>query len=413
MSHALALVVLVWCVLLAGPGSATPLRPFGAVAGFLAPEKTGLGESISLVLWHDVLSAMDDSAQTHVQWAPRAQPPPPTALRTPADHTTAEQLAQRLSVGLVLWGAVAAQQGRLVVDSSVTLNPTLAGTTLPLRLHTAQLGGLAATIPRVRFNFTPVETARAAYFGRLLRVRRPTVLRARPQQASQVVGRVGSDTVVQALDMAGAWWKVRHRDGTAYMPYHVVEALPRAVEGRMPTGTLYAAPHPDAAVLWTGPLPGRVPVLARQYHAGQGWWYRLTVGETVGWVSAVEVRPVYALPAVHCVAGLTLSQRGHYPEAVQAFEHFLARADEAGNKSLRAVAYQMLGLSQLKTARHAAEAPQPWEAFSYAITLTPYNATGLYTAGAGHAARHPDAGPLARRGAGHRGHQYGAGAGCA
>ncbi len=143
----------------------------------------------------------------------------------------------------------------------------------------------------------------------------------------------------------------------------------------MPTGTLDAAPHPDAAVLWTGSLSGGVPVLARQYHAGQGWWYRLAVGETVGWVSAAEVRPVYALPAVHCVAGLTLSQRGHYPEAVQAFEHFLARADEAGNKSLHAVAYQMLGLRQLKITRHTAEAPPPWEAFSYAIPLTPYNAT--------------------------------------
>ena len=362
-----------------GPQAERPeVAPTGLVAALLEPGDTGLGHTLGNLLWNElrtVLSAPDAGRELLLQ-GPGERP---LAARLGQEyHRAAVQLARSYGASMVLWGAVLEQDGRLLVDSHLTLLPEISGALLYLRLSYDRLGhrSLDAALQRTRLNFAPVETSRAQLFARRLVVRQSTPLRAGPSEATAIVGHVEANAVLQAQDMTRNWFKVQHpgQDGVyAYVEHSHVNVPPRMVEATGTAVKVYAGPGPTHRVLRQGALQGSFEVLDLRYHPDQGLWYRLQVGATLGWVSAASIQPRLSLPVAHFFAGLSHYQAGRYADAARAMTQFISSAGTDADNVNVAIAHQMQGGSRIVGKTVWEVEPLARKAFSQAIALTPYN----------------------------------------
>lgn len=366
---------------LLGNAASAPLASLStaAVAEFLEDNNTEMGKSIAVVLWQEVLMAIGEPTRNQVILIPTTEEQPRPAISPPSRHRRAADLAYRLQVSLVLWGAALGLDRQIIIDSYVTLVPQLVRRVPQLQVASHQSGMLTVVIPRTRFNFSPAAIKRAHLFARPLVVRHATALRTRPSRGASVVGHVSAYEILQAQDMVGMWFKVQHPEyGSAYIDSQTVDVSPSEVEFIGSHLPIYARPHTNARVLRIMDRPGSFRVLSQRTSPGQVVWYRLAVDDTVGWVSGTNVRPRFSLSVVPFLAGLYHYQMGSYAKAAQAFDHFLTSPDEDLSNSIKAVAYQLRGVSHLAhtpTARKE-ESAKALEAFSEAIRQTPYDVTG-------------------------------------
>lgn len=369
---------LIVCCMLGGLVYSMPVRAYsGAIGRFAGPEKTGLDESLAVVLWHEILTAIGDQKRTQVLQVINADIPQQGIMGTLSSHADAVRMAQQHKVSMVLWGAVPFSDGPPIIDSSITLVPETAKTMLQLRLNVEGLGDLEVDLQRTRVNFAAVEVPRTHFFTRPLVVRHTAFLRTHPSREAATVAQVETDTVVQAQDMIGTWFRVQRPDvERAYIDSQDVDIPPREVEVTVATAPLYTGP--DTGYEKLGQVygsPQRFPVVDMRYRPGQVLWYGIDVEGKVGWLPADLVRPRFSLPVVYFFAGLHYYLSGHYPDAIRAFTQFLEiPSEEETTPSNRSIAYQLRGLSRLRGTRSASEVQHALEDFSQAIDLTPYDA---------------------------------------
>ena len=367
------------------------------VAEFLDLDEVGLGKEAGFLLWREILSAISDQSGAGVILAFPPGKERLTELLARDYHDAALNIARSQKARMAVWGAVAEDEGKLLLDTYLSLVGDIPREELALRLSYGVPGrpqtdtGFAAKPGRTNFNLPRVVTTRAALFDRALAVQaNGAQVRERPN-AGALLATLSAETPLRATDMQADWFRVRLPDGReGWINCRLVRVAPPQVQARQPV-TLRAAAGAPAAVVGApavagGALPTgtRMTVLASRYVESSGMWYQISVGERRGWVPATAVFTRYALPVVHFVAGLYRYQLGRYSEAAREFEQYtLADGVQADPPSLSS-AYQLLAASRVMAA--AANASLNREetardinrALDLAQNTTPYD-PGVYT----------------------------------
>jgi hypothetical protein len=346
------------------------VRDKGVVAEFLDPGDTGLGKSVSYLLWREVLTAISDQAGAGVIVA---EAPPEERLVDMIQqdyHEAARRIAANQQARFALWGAVDAEGDRLFVDTYVTLLTAGSVSDLRLRLGARLAGGppedarkveeaasmFQARLARPRFGLATVEVTRAELFDRPLIAEGTLLVRERPAADARELLRAAPGSVLHAVDMQGGWFAVRLSDGrVGYLPAGRQEGSrgtlvglrvpPKRVEADATGVVLRRGPGFDAAALGRRDLRGRFAVLDMRYRSGDGLWYRIALDEAggTGWVAASAVRPRFSVPAVHLMAGLYRYHAGRFADAAAEFRRFLDTPGVAESPANRAAVQQLLG----------------------------------------------------------------------
>jgi tetratricopeptide (TPR) repeat protein len=236
--------------------------------------------------------------------------------------------------------------------------------------------GLAARIPRTRFNFPPHQTTRPELFQRRVIAQQGAVVLEQPGAGKRVASpQIGQ--VLEADGMQQGWFRVRIAGGgQGYVDNRKVDVPPRYIETATRPVKLLAAPARTAATVGQVQPKGAYQVLDMRYIPAGGLWYRAAASGAEGWIPAFTVLPRFSLPAVHFVAGIYRYQVGRWSDAAREFEQYIGFPDvEADNASL-ATAYQLLGASRLLEVPNVKmlEKDSRWDlAFGKAIELTPYD----------------------------------------
>ena len=366
----------------------------GVVTEFLDPGDTGLGKSVSYLLWREMLTAISDQEGAGVIVA---EAPPGERLVDLIEqdyHEAALRIAAHQQARLALWGAVDAEGDRLFVDTYLTVLTGGRASDLRLRLGAKLLAAPAdeksriqeaasvfeARLARPRFGLATVEVARAELFERPLIAEGVLLVRERPAADAPVLLRAAAGSVLQAVDMKGGWFEVRLPDRRlGYLPAGRQEGSrgtlvalrvpPKWVEANATGVVLRGGPGRDAPAVGRRDLRGRFRVLDMRYRAAQGLWYRIALEPGDGWVAGFAVRPRFSVPAVHLMAGLYRYYAERFKDAAAEFRQFLEAPGVTESAANRAAAQQLLGASLLP----AGETKPAWAAFTTAIELTPFD----------------------------------------
>ena len=348
----------------------------GLVTEFLDPGDTGLGKSVAYLLWREILTAISDQAGAGVILAHPPDNRRLTDLLRNDYHRAAVEIARSQRARLVLWGAVNESKDKIYVQNFLTLLPELIqdDLRLTLQLMGRPEQGFSVEIPRTRYNFAVVETSRPQLFERVIIARSSALVVERPSGASRELKRVVAGEALQSVDMEGAWFKVRFKDGsTGWIENMQVEVPPRAVYADSRGVNVRHEPA-GPTVSRKVDLRGIYQVLDSRFIPGSGSWYRLDLPGGPGWIAAFLVEPQFSLPAVQFTAGLYRYQRRNFTEANKAFAAYLRRTSGAGERVNLAAAYQFYGAGTLML-----KSPSPddfrrgIEAMERASLLTPFD----------------------------------------
>ncbi|USG62426.1 SH3 domain-containing protein [Sneathiella marina] len=347
------------------------------IAEFLDPAATGIGQSLGYLVWRETLTAISDQAKAGVILARAPEGKNLTELIGDRYHLAATEIANFQKAAMILWGAVIENpDGELVINTHLTLLPTeLASGDLILRFTAGDNSnaGLQTAISRSKFNFATVTRSRKDLFDRRLVSRRVANLRAAPSREAEKITQIPPGTVIQSLDMQGAWFKVVLRDGReAYIENSLVDVPPRQIDVSKTEINVRVGPGTDHQVIATRDVIGTFEVLNMTYREGQGLWYEVDLeGEPV-WIYAALTRPRYSLPAVHFLAGLYRYYASRFKDASSEFTQFLTSGVEGRNVNL-AAGYQLLGASQVMGKQAYELDENIVNIFSKAVELTPYD----------------------------------------
>ena len=143
------------------PPEALPhLQVKAVVAEFLDPDGTESGKEIGYLIWREILTALSDQRGAGVIIA---HPPGNQRLvdmLRQSYHQAALQIAESQKARMAVWGSVSELDGRLALDSYLSLVGEAVGEELALRMNWSNSPGaksndtgLSARITRTRFNF--------------------------------------------------------------------------------------------------------------------------------------------------------------------------------------------------------------------------------------------------------------------
>lgn len=355
------------------------------VAEFLDPDKTELGKEIGYLVWREILTAISDQKGAGVIIA---HPPGNQRLVDMIRqnyHRAALEIAESQKARMAVWGLVSELDGRLALDSYLSLVGEVVREELALRLNWADAPnakpndtGLSARITRTRFNFPRVWRTREQLFVRPLQVQVDTDIRDQPsKQKSKVLARARANESLQSEGMLGEWFRVRTRGGvTGYVNAWDVYVPPREVSalGKEP---VRAQPASGAKPIGTTAPAATYPVKASTYVAKLGLWYQIETPAGTGWVRAARMRTKFSLPVVHFAAGLYRYQLGRYGDAASEFDQFTRMEGVKEDPASLSSAYQLLGASQLmdvsKSRKSLENIRLHDRALEQAISITPYD----------------------------------------
>jgi len=374
-----------------------PLK--SVVTEFLDPGDTGLGKSLGYLLWRETLTAISDQAGAGVIVAEAPPGERLVDLLQQDYHAAALRIATNQRARLALWGAVDAERDRLFVDTYLSVLTAGGASDLRLTLGARAMGpaehqreidkatsAFEARLGRSRFGLATIETTREELFARPLVFERAATLRERPSFDAPVLVRVPPGSVLQSVDMDGAWFVVRLDDGRrGYLPAGRQEGStgtlvalslpPKYVDAALSAVTLRTGPGRQQPVARTRDLRGRFRVLDMRYRPQQGLWYKIALEQGSGWLPGFQVRPRFSMPAVHLLAGFYRYYAGRFADAAGEFESFLTGVPASESAANRATALQLLGASRLVSGDRSAA----WKALTQSIETTPYDPDAYMT----------------------------------
>jgi tetratricopeptide (TPR) repeat protein len=365
------------------PPEALPhLQVKAVVAEFLDPDKTELGKEIGYLIWREILTAISDQKGAGVIIA---HPPGNERLVDMIEqnyHQAALQIAESQKARMAVWGSVTELDGRLALDSYLSLVGKVVREELALQLNLVDVSrdampiytGLSARITRTRFNFPRVWRTREQLFVRPLLVQVDTAIRDQPsKETGKVLARASANESLQSEGMRGEWFRVRTRSGVAgYVNAWDVHVPPRQVSalGKEP---VLAKPARGAQAIGATAPAASYRVNASTYIDKVGLWYQIETPAGPGWVRAFRMRTQFSLPVVHFAAGLYRYQLGRYGDAAREFEQFTRMDGVKEDPASLSTAYQLLGASQLMGASNVTGFDLHDRALKEAISITPYD----------------------------------------
>ena len=367
------------------------------VTEFVDPEVTGIGHSLSRVLWREVLSSISDVPGAGVILAHDARNEMERLFDgrnymeyLEADyHDAALQIARQLQVQMSLWGVAIEEQGRIFVQPFVTLLSSNDDPWTRFRIANPKFQefALSGILGRERLNFAPLNASRAKLFERRFATRcalrsgcpMGVPLRGGPSNDDPVVAYVREGSSIHGEDMAEQWLRVNVNSESAYINIYHLHITPPSVNTKM-RSSVNVRPGPGAtATLGKVTLSGNYPVIDVGEDKEGRIWYRVDAGDASGWVAGWLFRPNYLFTIVDFVEGLYRYARFDFNGAIQAFHRFLERGEDESNVTL-ATAQQFLAASRLAAAAQDGfdrAVSQAMHDLVAAEELTPYD-PGLY-----------------------------------
>ena len=341
--------------------------PFKSVVlQFVDPGKTGLGESLSRLLWREILESISDLGGAGVILAYDREGEIENALGQESVgnflereyHSAANAIAEQQKVQMAIWGAVLQDGDGIFLQTFLTMRNEVddAWSTLSLSMDSPPDVRISALLGRSRLNLAPLRGTRAELFGRNWITRckldagcpRGIALHASPSSDSPVSVHVPVGSQVKIVDMRRQWFKVERQNGPpAWINIYHVEMFPRIIEFFSRHGVnLRAEPGGDPLTL--ADLDGTYDVIdTRRYGKYGEPWYFIEVGSRRGWVAGRLVnRRSYTFPAVHLIAGLFRYGRGQFSRAEDELQAFLSQSPDEDNVT-RAVVLQFLAASRV------------------------------------------------------------------
>lgn len=368
------------------------------VLQFVDPADTGLGESLSRLMWREILESISDLSDAGVILAYDREGDIEQALGENdlgqflerEYHSAADAIARQLNVQMSIWGAVLEDGDEVYAQPFLTLRQVDedAWTTLSLSAGGRNKAQISALLGRVRLNLRPLRGTRAELFGRRFVTRcalrggcpNGVALRAAPSNDSDIVDHVPVSSQVQVVDMQRQWLKVVQENGTfGWINIYHLEMFPVEIDFFHRTN-INLRSSPGGRRLARIDLDGTFLVLDGQRHGPfDEPWYLIEVGQRRGWVAGRLVnRRSYTFPAVHLIAGLYRYGRGQYDKAAEELEAFLVRSLEEDNVT-RAAALQFLAASRVAGHKAGSRiATIAMRDLNAAAKLTPFDAN-VYT----------------------------------
>lgn len=364
------------------------------VTEFVDPQDTGIGHSLSRLMWRQVLQSISNLSGAGVILAHDRQNimAERLASRDYLDylqsdyHEAAMAIAQFLEAQMSIWGVVLEDDGTVYFEPFVTLLPVDRDPWTMLRLATESVPGegLRAAIPHRRLSFAPTITTREKLFAGNYLTRcalssgcpEGIALRAGPSNDARVVGRFPVGTQIRAYDMIEQWLEVETQDGKrAFVNIYYLEMTPRIVTFASVTSNVnvHTSPGLDAPSIGKDNFRGDYPVLAVSRHANGEFWYRIKSNRYEGWIAGRLVIPNWSFPVVHFISGLYRYGRGDFETAIYDFERFIARAENEDNVTL-AAAHQFLAASRIAyRSAFGGEFKLILEDLDKAVSFTPFD----------------------------------------
>lgn len=332
------------------------------ITEFVDPQNTGIGHSLSRLMWRELLSSIGNVAGAGVILAHDKSDEMRRAFdgRTYQEyletdyHLAATQIAKSLKVQMSLWGVVLEQDSGIFIQPFLTILPNQTDPWTRLRISNE---GFELTVPLAhdRLNFAPVETDRSRLFTRRFATRcalsagcpRGVPLRGGPSNQTPIVGYVPEGRSIQVRDMTEQWFRVQTQSGeTAFLNIYHAEITSRTVHTRA-RRNVNIRPSPDGSrSLGKVDLSGSYDVIDVGTDGKKRIWYRIAAGGREGWVAGWLFKSNFTFPMIHFVEGLYRYARHDFNGSIAALQRFVVRGTRESNVTL-AAAHQFLAAARL------------------------------------------------------------------
>ncbi len=321
------------------------------VLQFVDPDNTGLGETMSRLLWREILESISDVGGAGVILAYDRTGEIEDALgEGDIDnflqreyHNAAQSIAEQQGAQISIWGSVLNDGDGLLVQPFLTLrqDDDAPWTTFTWTIRYPKGVSLSTPLGRHRLNLAPIQASRAELFERPFVTRcklkagctKGIGLHTEPGNQSPVINHVPVGSLVQVVDADRQWLKVKRSDGNpAWINIYHLEMFPREIRF-FSRSKVNLRTSPGGALKAKVNLDGNYQVHnGRRYGKYGEPWYLIQAGDHRGWVAGRLVNQrSYTFPAVHMIAGLIRYGRMRYSDADHNFETFLDRAKDEDN----------------------------------------------------------------------------------
>lgn len=365
------------------------------VMEFVDPQNSGIGHTLSRLLWREIREATSDLKSTGVVFAYDKYDEIAKALQgkdyrvflNAEYHNAAVRIATGLNSQMAVWGVVLVDNNLLYMQPFLTLIEKEADnwTAISLKSRNSPEFELQAEIPHQKLSFAPLITERDSFFRKSFRLccaqkngcPKGIELRQSPTNESEVKARLPEGSRIQALDMREQWLEVESPDGgRAWLNVYFVEMIPPQIQTRPGVkAAIYREPGNRGPILGQADANKAFDVLDMQRDSKRNPWFKIKTVNFEGWVEGSSVDRLYTFPVVHFVAALYRYARADYAGSVAEFELFLSRAKDEDNSTL-AAAYQFRAAALLlsdKAQTNERLTETALASASKAIQQTPYD----------------------------------------
>lgn len=365
------------------------------VMEFVDAQNSGLGHTLSRLLWREIRESTSDLQSTGVIFAYDKYDEITKALQgkdyrdflNAEYHNAAMRIATDLNTQMAVWGDVLVDKNLLYMRPFLTLIDKAVGnwTAIKLKSRNSPELNLQVEIPHQKLSFAPLITERDSFFRKNFRLRcaqkngcpKGIELRKSPTNESEVITHMPEGSRIQALDMREQWLEVESPDGgRAWLNVYFVEMTPPQIQLRPGAKTaIYREPGNRGSLLGQVDAIKALDVLDMQRDSKRNPWFKIRTVKFEGWVEGGSVDRLYTFPVVHFVAALYRYSRADYTGSIAEFELFISRAKGEDNSTL-ATAYQFRAAALLLSDKVQANERLTDAALasaSKAIEQTPYD----------------------------------------
>jgi hypothetical protein len=327
------------------------------VAEYLDPMNTGMGKSLSQLLWREVLSAISDQSGAGVILARPPGDERLVDLLKQDYHRAALRIAEHQEARMALWGALYEKNETLFISSYLSLVKATRSDRILVDIgrmsrRDHNTGEIELKLPRNKFNFRMVTRTREQLFHRPLMISRDTNIREEARRDATRLGAFEPGDVAQGVGMDGGWFEVRLPDGRlGYVTGSNVDLAPLSI--RVDRSGINLRREPvvrEDTVLRNTDVRGQFTVLEQRF-SSRRLWYRIRHREDDAWIAASLTERVYSMPVVHFIAGLYRYFGGRYEDSRRDFQRFVDYPETRHSNVNLSVAFQYQALSSLLEGR--------------------------------------------------------------
>jgi hypothetical protein len=327
-------------------------------------------------MWREALIVMGDYEAKRVILV---GPPDDASGFTSSEqyHDAIAERAEDLGARLGLWGYV--EEGEDIwLTGFVDVTPRASGFRLLLEDPKTMSPGeppqsdwIEIPVGKTQLDFLGMPTNSQDLFQRTVITITWTTVHTEPDPESVHVRGVKPETLLDAVDMDGSWFKVILEDGSiGYVPSSEVHVFPKLVQIGIRGAPLKKEPGKGHSITQLEP-GGVYQVLDMRYRFDGGFWFQIKAGEHFGWVHSNLAHPQFSLPIIHFLAGLEHFSTGRYREADGYLQQYVTAPGAEGSPANLSTAHQLMGVARIMRQPVIRVKDTALEPFDEAVNLNP------------------------------------------